>query len=351
MKYTNYNSEDFLQDEYFIQWVKKPDPQSDFFWKSWIENHPERREELQKAKEMVLLLRFPELAGATPSEQEMQVVFSHILEGKPTGREIDNSFAKHVKMESARNMFLKVAAIIALPIIALGIWQFSRENTEKQMVEPLVWQEKINPHGRRSQFMLPDGSRVNLNAGSILKFPEQFSDSIREVYLEGEAFFEVVKNPEKPFIVKTSQIQARVLGTSFNVRAYPNEKIEQVALATGKIQVDNIVKTGETLLLLPNELAQFDEQNQSMNKGKFDKNKLLAWKDGILEFDKANLEDVLPVLERWYGVHFEILTTKTIQGKFTGRFEKQSLDVVLRVLSETSNFHYKIEKNTVKISN
>lgn len=345
MKYSDYNTEDFLQDEYFVNWVKSPNKDSDFFWSSWMDNNPDKVNQLMKAKEIVLLLNFkPIQSNLKATQEEEDSLFKNILKGKPshTGKRIKQAEKRHIM----NKIWLKVASIL-LPTIGL-IWILNKPVNETQSVtESIVWITKDNPNGKKTAFNLPDGSRVHLNSASKLRYPSQFDSTKREVFLEGEAFFDIVKNKQKPFFVNTPHLKTKVVGTSFNIRAFPNETSEKVALVTGKIGVYNKAKKDTTgIYLKPKQALKF--RGNKLKRVPFNR-KVLDWKEGVIRFEKCKFPEVVSRLERWYGVTFHIENNRTIKGNFTGTFKKQSLKVVLEVLSETSDFQFKIKNKEVFI--
>lgn len=202
--------------------------------------------------------------------------------------------------------------------------------------------EKINPAGQKSKIFLSDGSEVWLNAESKIVYPEIFSDSVREVILDGEAFFSVIKDPERPFIVRAGNITTTVLGTSFNIYAYNNEPGAYIALQTGKVKVDiSNVHGNQELYLEPGEGISYDKSSHRSIKEEFDEELQLGWKDGIIKFEDANVDDVFNILSRWYGVKFEIKNNKNESWTYEGTYEDEVLDNVLKGISFTKSFSYK----------
>src|SRR5690606_15794255 len=161
---------------------------------------------------------------------------------------------------------------------------------------------------QRLTFRLEDGSQVTLNANSSLKFPETFSDTLREVILYGEAFFEVASDVERPFVVMAGNVSTVALGTSFNIRNDTSEHKTTVSLATGKVLVQNR-KQGEdefNIYLAPGEELDYHAQTKTYTKNHFDYQEKIAWKDGILYFGEDNIDTIISKLEQWYGVSIEL---------------------------------------------
>ncbi|WP_425391059.1 FecR family protein [Ekhidna sp.] len=218
--------------------------------------------------------------------------------------------------------FMKIAASIAL-LAAIGIAFFwlQNDNTEQLIAAEMQVQA------------LEDGSMVTLNAGSELSYPKAFSnEETREVELKGEAFFEVEKNPEKPFIIKTPTVQVQVLGTSFSVRSLDGEATSSVIVASGSVEV----KFGESSLVLsPDEKAILDRSSSRLFKVTNDDPNYLAWKTKQFVFDDTSLEKVVENLSNAYQVDIRLKTDIIRDCPVTVSFDNQSLDAILEILSAT----------------
>jgi transmembrane sensor len=200
------------------------------------------------------------------------------------------------------------------------------------------------------ELVLADGTKVWLNSQSTLKYPEKFTGKTREVYLEGEAFFDVVKNPNQPFIVKTSGLDIRVLGTSFNVNSYKNDDNIYATLVTGKIFVDLPEGKTKNLILKPSEGIIFSKKSAELKKlDKADIQLHTAWKQGILVFKDAPFDEVVKRIERWYGVELSHSSIDTRDFRLTAKFEHETLEEVLEFIKLTFPFEYSINGNQVKI--
>jgi ferric-dicitrate binding protein FerR (iron transport regulator) len=172
------------------------------------------------------------------------------------------------------------------------------------------------------------------------------------VYLEGEAFFNVVKDTNRPFIVRTNEMSTTALGTSFNVSAYSVENRHKVSLLTGRVVVENTSIKGEkeSEVLLPGEQIIYSRDNNDFHKVAFDLELETAWSNGIIMFEDTNFKSVILTLERWYGVQFEIINeSKKSEDAFSGIFENQSLERVLEILSFSGGFTFKSSDNQIVI--
>lgn len=348
MRYSNYQTHDFLQDEAFIKWVREPDEESTAFWEGWLQNNPLQTATVAKAKELVLILDFPEVVD-TATEEECQEVFEKVLAAdRYNPVNISSSETKPQWIKT----FRKLAAIMMIPILGFIYWSFLEDvENETPLKAEMSWITKVSPKGRKVSLRLSDGTTVKLNSGSSLRFPSYFSDTVREVHLVGEGFFEVNHDTTRPFNVYTNQLKIEVLGTSFNVKAYGNNNVQKVSLLKGKVAL--ALKEDRTntfpVILKPMEAGMYSEKNHLLNKEIFNTKEDISWVDGVLYFHKATFDEVVQRLELWYGVEIKILKTPERITGLIGEFNNTSINKVLETLSHTSGFKYEIKDKTVII--
>lgn len=264
---------------------------------------------------------------------------------------------KDWEFQRKRRGYKKWYAIAAVMVLVgcLAFWGAKMDKSEHSMpVQKIEMITKSTSIGQKLQLTLVDGSHVYLNAGSKLIFPRHFDDQVREVYLEGEAFFDVERDEQRPFIVKTPNTTTRVLGTSFVVKESGHLGETKVGVLTGKVKVTNNVmdENSERKLqftLLPMEAVSYSYVDGSMTKSRVEYDEMFAWKDNIISFKAASFQEVIAVLTKWYGVRFDIRKGFSSSKDFTGRFEHESLDHVLEGLSFTFQFNYRIEKEKILI--
>lgn len=206
----------------------------------------------------------------------------------------------------------------------------------------------IIPKGGEFQIQLADGSHVWLNSETELRYPVHFAGAERRVYLKGEAYFEVAKNVEKPFIVTTSGgIDVRVLGTKFNVASYDNDEQVTTTLAEGCVEVGN---KGSRVKLQPDEQALFDKKNRSFQVQKVDAAVFLAWKDGRFLFEEQSLEQIMKQLQRWYEMTVFFTSEEIKKYTFSGDLKKyDDFDKIIRMLEEVAGIKISIKGNCVVI--
>ncbi|MEM1134823.1 MAG: FecR domain-containing protein [Bacteroidota bacterium] len=351
MKYSKYDVFDFVEDEYFQEWVKKPDEETDFFWKSFISNHTNKVEMIAKAREILLSVNFKKYEVQRDEQQE---VFLKILS--------DNYSALHHQSQSNKSQttklknflrieFKSIAAVILFFLLALVVFKQLNNKEVVSIKEHVVYIERTIPKGQKKLIKLSDGSEIKINSEAWVTFPEKFIGNKREVRLIGEAYFKVVSNPERPFIVTTGDISTKVLGTSFNVKYQKDRNSVQVAVETGKVEVRNLRSEGleKSMTLQPSEMVVYNQETPELVKQPFQYEDVFGWKDGILILEEGNIQDISKVLERWYGVEFKIFGSKEVHYS-GGRFVDATLEEVMQGLSFTSKFSYKINGEIVEIN-
>lgn len=248
------------------------------------------------------------------------------------------------RWQSIMREVVKIAAVFVLGF-TLNYW--FNPGTE----EDIAMQTIHVPAGQNAQLTLADGSKVWLNAGSTLNFPTRFVEGKRLVILEGEGFFEVKANKEKPFIVSTSTYDVKALGTSFNVHAYNQSKEFETALLTGKVEISDRM-TNHSISLTPNNRAVIGDDGLSVIP--IESADYFLWREGILYFDEP-LTDVLEKLELYFDVNIHVNNKFVLENKrhCTGKFRtRDGLDHILSVLQLTNHFTYKKdeEKNLITIN-
>jgi len=238
------------------------------------------------------------------------------------------------------NYFQRAAAILLLPLIAVSVFYYSKQQVDHIQVAQ-VTNTVETPLGMRSSLTLPDSTKVWLNAGSKISFPVVFSNERREVTLSGEAYFEVKKDRKWPFVVVTKNINVLVTGTTFNCNAYPENDQVQTVLLEGEVTIANSSATA-LKSLNPGELAVYNKKDGQLTKKKTDLQKYIAWKNGKLMFRDDKMDKVVEKLERWYNVEFVIADKEIADYVYTATFVDESLDQVLKMLSISAPIRYTI---------
>ncbi|MEQ8553077.1 MAG: FecR domain-containing protein [Cyclobacteriaceae bacterium] len=204
---------------------------------------------------------------------------------------------------------------------------------------------KSNPKGIKSVITLSDGSRVTLNSESTISYPRRFHGDKRVVVLEGEAFFEVEKDKEHPFVVVSGNTSTTALGTSFNIRHYPNETESYISLATGKVKVEsNAGGRTEGEILLPGEQIVASKDMITFKKKNYDYKEVFLWKEKVIYWNHASWQEIANTLERWYGVSVEVNGLMK-EISYSGQFDDQSLENVLVSMGYTLGFNHTLNDN------
>lgn len=346
-----------------------------------------------------------ELEGLLRSDPDMHYALQNITDlwnlPAPANNEAEEAFNRHVDRlkeagvdwdqtgdpepkphftatQKRSRKTLMVFSIAAAVLMIASIYWYTAETKSRPFVTDHTSEknEVSTRNGSKTKITLPDGSKVWLNAGSVLTYSKDFGGSIREVDLSGEAFFEVVPSisprtaQKVPFIIHTQHIDVRVLGTAFNVKSYPGDKQTETSLVHGKVEVLIHNRTDEKITLRPNEkLVVMNEEagqpgsskpNVSNNQPIVSLSKLTytkadsllvetAWVLNKLVFDNESFLEVAAKMERWYNVKVEFKDAKKKTLRFTGMFENETIQQALDYMSITAPFHYSMQGNTIII--
>lgn len=234
-----------------------------------------------------------------------------------------------------------VACIISVAIALSAFWVGKRYGN----ASPDTYYCTMVPAGSRSEVTLPDGSIVWVNAGSSLTYHENRREQIRSVMLEGEAYFEVRPDPERPFIVESGDLHVRVLGTKFNVKAYGDEETVDVVLLSGKVDVRLNDRGEETYALSPDEKLTFHRETHHIEKHRVEGRDYCAWKEGRICFDEQPFTKLVKTLERLYNVRIRIDSEQLKTECFSGSFlQTSSLDEILREIDMERRYHWSYDR-------
>ncbi len=278
-------------------------------------------------------------------------------------------------------MFYRAVQIAAIVVVTFGIGFF----VQKYLPEESNYASVNVPYGAKSELELPDGSKVWVNAGSKIKYPTNLDAKEINLYLEGEAYFDIVKNPKRSVNVKTASITIQVHGTTFNVKSYNDENIVETTLIEGSISItgqvgDKVIK--EPIFLKPNEQATLIKSseeieitdkdaaaNETAEETQPEKEiqqirnvqprlqivegveteDIVLWRYNVLLFKNERFEDLAVKLERWYNVEIDIRNDDLKNSRYTGTFEKETIEQAMKALSLSLPFSYEMDKNQIKI--
>ena len=270
--------------------------------------------------------------------------------------------------------FLKIASIVVISI-SLSWLVFSLTSLK---TPSSAKNEVITPKGSKTQIVLPDGTKVWLNSGSNLTYYSDYNGQSRDVVLSGEAFFEVVKNPNKPFVVKTGKIDIKAYGTAFNVKSYPSDLFVETTLVNGEVTIEQLTTKKTLAVLKPNQKSIYYKENigpnlikiLKLNKQKNSNDSIIeidanenillaqtntetvtAWKEQKLYFTSETFDEIATKLERWYGVTIHLQNDELMNERFTGKFtHNEPLAQVLEAIKITTPISYSIKLNDVYIN-
>ena len=288
----------------------------------------------------------------TPFEQE--IWFSSVNDEALAKYDKEAAFAvfkKRVRSQKpkARKLgWLKYAAAVAA-IVCVGYFSFKsgQSNVESAFGDIVI----EAPQGSRTQMMLPDGSKVWLNAGSVISYSQGFGYTIRLVKIVGEGYFEVTHDNELPFSVESDNVSVKVLGTKFNFRDYPSDVEATVSLAEGSVAMNSPKHPANDQLLKPGQRATIDKRTGQIRVESYEVANSRQWTNGRLLFDGQPLQEIVNTLERSYNVKITISDKNLLTLRFYGDFlrQEQTLSEVLDALASTEKIRYRKEGKNVTL--
>lgn len=391
----------FLEDKRFIDWVFHPDEEIERYWENYLREHPEEKSNLLLARKVVGKFR---TIDSELSESQKIMLFSGILkeiERRQAGRQkirlvavvsryaavallffsigallfykkdnVDQRFltqeisgqpsgqmttlirpnGKQIKLAEDKSTFAYQRGDKKL-VINDSIQVASSENTAGKKKNEM--NQLIVPYGKTSEILLSDGTKIYLNAGSRLIYPDVFEGKQREVFLVGEAYFEVHKDPKHPFIVQTTDINVEDLGTQFNISAYPSDNVYETTLAEGKVRIreNGAGLFDKPIDLVPNQMAAFNRDNKETKVQHVDVENYILWKDGMLKFDSSDFNRITRKLERFYNIRINFQDPMVGMLKISGKLMlTEKKNEVMDILSQTASVKIvQIEKDNYEI--
>lgn len=370
MSIKQYELIDFITDESFQEWVLNPDSEKTKYWKKQQDLFPEKITLINQAKTFIKGLGYKvehlnirdkeELLNiikakikTTQLKEELKIYDDEVIIGH---NDVGETFIYSLQNKLNSSNWYRIAATVGGIIFIMAASLFFV--LEKQSIDDTLSNteqkvERLVPKGEKLNLKLPDGSRVTLNSSSKLIFAEKFGDNERRVTLIGEGYFEIVKNPNRPFIVSSGEISTTVLGTSFSIRAYPYDNEIKVAVVSGEVSVrhksngSNYHKAPSSTIIEPSEMAVYSKVTETTVKESYDYMDLVAWKDGVIYFKDNNIAEVIEVLEKWYGVEFLVQKKLNMDRDYSGTFKNKPLDVVLEGLGFVFAFEFEIDDSNV----
>ena len=385
----DHNLEKYIEDSRFIEWVFRSTPDTDAYYARYMEEHPDEKNDLIKLRRELRLLSFPpEIISAERNDLLFKTTLTSILQSRkpkpvfkfPTSLlkyaaiailalaigsiVIINQPRNAIDLKLTEDLFLKNANQSSTLFLSDGsrhpfsgnevAFDFSVQggilgNGKSIKTEKIAGRNTPNllvvPFGKKAKVKLSDGSLVWVNAGSRIIFPNSFSGKKREIYLVGEAYFEVTHDQKKPFLVKTSTVTVQVLGTSFNVSSYPDDDFVSAVLKEGKISMEEndagIFKS--SVELSPNQIAVFKKDGNGIKVSSTKSEFYTVWKDGILRFENAEVNSLIIKVERFYNISLELKNPEIGKERITGKLDLNAgMPEVFEYISKVS--HAQIKK-------
>lgn len=247
---------------------------------------------------------------------------------------------------------IAASIVFILGLSVYFLFNSNRKNHSQAQNSTLVAYKDIHTRrGEKLQVTLPDGTQIWMNSESTLRFPVQFTHNQRRVSFNGEAYFNVAKNPDKPFIITSKRTRIQVLGTRFNLRDYPAEPLSAVVVEEGKIRFSGS-GSPENLVLSANQKGTYTESVTPALTAQnvYNTSKYMDWKDNKLVLDNLTLQEIVPILERWYGIKVLIGNPKLNQQRYTGTFKNPTVRQVIESISFALKSKYQQQQNTWTIS-
>jgi transmembrane sensor len=393
-EYFDFTQNEFIEDVYFCEWVKQPSEEAQVFWEEFIKKYPGKLKEIEMAKLMI--------KSMIPVEKDLsEVEIDSLLIG------IRNSISKR-KKGNWRIWYSAAAAVIL--IFLVSIWWINSENHKdynvvdysqllpshsishdielilgdqtKVKISEKASELKYNsdgklvinsaksiqqeaarstssevlintimvPRGKRANITFTDGTTLWLNSGSSAIYPVEFTGQKREIYIKGEGYLEVAHDESRPFFVKTDQLNIQVMGTCFNISAYPEDATTKVVLVEGRVVARSTNNPG--VILLPNQMISFNNETKKTDVSEVKVEDYISWKDGWLLCNSEELGSLVEKLERYYDQRIIFSDDEVKFYCLSGKLDlKDDLNQVLQVIATTAPVEIQVENEAICISN
>ena len=345
MAYINFSIQDFVLDEYFRRWVLSPEAETNDFWNQWLSEHPERYEDIQIARKLILGIEFEnETLSSDETESMWDAISAGIEESDDNDKEAKQRYLFNdrdvSKRKSKRNKLYFAASILLIlgSILSVGLWSSDPMNLRYAV---------SSDYGETKAVRLKDGSLVTLNANSTITYQDNWGEeNVRKVWLKGEAYFEVIhKENNQAFVVEANGNEINVLGTKFNV--YAREQSTSVLLTEGKVVFT--AKNEERLEMTPGDLVSFNNKERKLQKEEIELKDFTFWKDGNLVFRSNTLAEISNILKHTYDIDVFFLDGSIADRKFTGVIPSEDIDVLIESLSKALDLSIERKKNVLII--
>ncbi len=378
-KYKNYTVEDFLADDYFIQWLNDPEEEHEAFWTEFVAKYPKQRLNVEQAKFIVSMFQHEQEKLSLDETYDIwnDVVRSNkrsmvgrwgkwmryaaimvlvFVSGAVSFYVYETTREVHYELSEVNDPNQGEAKIVLSDGTEISLEKNESEITYDSFGSQLVvnndtitqsrkegkelMNKVIIPYGKKSMIMLSDGTKVWLNAGSQLVYPSVFLRNKREVVLVGEAYFDVAKNQDKPFFVRTAELNVRVLGTKFDVSAYPEDDFVSTTLEEGSVGLEikgkGLLAEDKQILLTPNQKISLNKATRETTVRVVDVSMYTSWKEGILKSESEDLIRLIKKIERYYNIEISLKDPLVAGYKISGKLDlENSAEEVLNIIKLT----------------
>ena len=330
MEYQRYTTEDFVLDEAFQDWVFHPTSTSDRFFSDFIQRYPEKEPAIEKAREKLAAIQFHQHTVDKKMYQRIRRKLEVHTEAEPSKRQIVS-----IGLRARMMPYLVAASLAIFLLVGIGLWNM---NDGSRVLYQTTYAET-------KRVRLPDSTLVVLNANSTIRLNNHHDGPLREVWLDGEAFFDIVENKHRPFVVHVDDIEVRVTGTSFTIDSRFGKT--QVVLASGEIQLD-AEALPETLRMVPGDLIAYNKVTKQVQHQSVEPERYMAWLERVYYFEDTPLKEVAAVIETYYGKEVTI-DSSLEELRFTAKVTLHpKADPLLTLLSETFDLRIIENQNQIK---
>lgn len=342
--------ENLLMDESFINYCFNTNDNDVVRWQNIIKENPLLKDNLEKAKKICFLL------GVKITDDEKAVQFQKLRAAINALDEQEETPVK-VKKPLLKKVWIWSSVAAAVLLLFVGIY-FTRQNHSAPQGIVLYEQVRNSSYrviaetnsDERKKVQLSDGTIVTMNGSSVLKIADDYNKKDRNVYLTGEAFFQVEKNHAKPFTVITEKTTTTALGTEFKVRSYQSESTENIMLEKGKVKVQSThSKNIKNVILTPGEQATLSDGQLSFRKSSFDTAAMNTWLQRRLVFSNSDINDITEKFKEIYGINIIISKLAAKKISFTGEFSDENPIKVIDAIAFANHFTYKQDKNNITL--
>lgn len=344
--YQDFTVADFLQNDGFRNWVLQKNLTGDPFWDNFLKRYPQQRQNIRQARVLLLALQ-DEVEEDFPSEKRMEALFDRI----------EQNTGEWSVISLLRRLNVRVAASVLLITGLSAWWLFSQPDAtvphpgnQAARLEPEQFETVDNHTAFTMEIQLPDGSKAILEPQTQLIYQKAFTDPVREVYLSGEAFFDVQRNPDRPFLVRTDAVTTKVLGTSFWVRAYDRDHQVNVIVKTGRVSVFPSQSAGnpdpetEELVLTPNQQVEFTKSDAHFARSLVENPLPLVpvAEPKHLMFRNTPVVEILESLKKTYGIDIAFDRSLLASCRLTTSLGEETLFEKLDIICEGIGAGYKV---------